>query len=361
MLTRRFDYDGRHEMALNSLQLQMKAQVERKLAKGDYRLESTACCICGGFHFEPLAAKDRYGFYYSVVICRNCGLIQTNPRMTESSYGEFYGQEYRKLYGGVETPTHDFFRQQYEHGRIIFDYLRKASAIPAENVADRLVVEVGCGAGGILQYFADQGYRVVGVDLGEQYAAFGRSTFGLDLRVGRLVDLCLNERPCCIVYSHVLEHLLRPADELATVHETLASDGALYIEVPGVKNLMHGYACNFLLYLQTAHTYHFTLATLKMLLEANGFELCSGSEVVQSVFKRSSRVFNGGAPHNSDYSDAIAFLRGIEKEWLRRARRARARAAAVKLTKVVGVHRMARRLCHRLASRCPRPPQDVQS
>jgi hypothetical protein len=94
----------------------MKEQLERKIEEGIYSFEEVPCCVCSGKNFEVLSEKDRYGLYVHVVICKNCGLIQTNPRMTQEAYNPFYKHEYRKLYNGTETPVDDFFKSEYKHG-----------------------------------------------------------------------------------------------------------------------------------------------------------------------------------------------------------------------------------------------------
>jgi hypothetical protein len=125
----------------------MKADVEGEPRAGSYRLETVPCCVCSGSDFEPLAGKDRYGFSCSVVICKACGLIQTNPRMDEKSFHVFYQHEYRKLYRGHNAPDRVFFQSQYEAGHRIFDYLAGASALFRGDAGGRLVLEIGCGAG----------------------------------------------------------------------------------------------------------------------------------------------------------------------------------------------------------------------
>jgi SAM-dependent methyltransferase len=356
MLAERFEYTPSPAIAMNNLQLQMKAEVERKLQVGSYHLESLPCCVCDGGHFEPLAAKDRYGFSFSVVICRNCGLIQTNPRMDEKSYDEFYLHEYRKLYCGIEAPSHEFFHSQYEKGRAIFEYLDSVSVLPRLDSGSRLVIEVGCGAGGILKYFADHGYRVKGIDLGDEYVAFGRDKFCLDLLVGRFADLQLNEHPCLIIYSHVLEHLLTPRRELALVHERLAEDGILYLEVPGVKNLLYDYDCDFLKYLQNAHTFHFTLATLRNLLRLSGFQICAGNEVIRSVFRKDYRTpLEYPTSLENDYTAAIEYLRSAEK-WrrlweVRQAGKCAIVAVLKAMLKAIGSYGIAKKTYHRFLLR----------
>lgn len=84
MLSKRFQNDEKAHLSLNELQQGMKSQIEEKIAKGIYSFEKVPCCICGGSNFELFSEKDRYGLYHPVVICRDCGLIQTNPRMRSS-------------------------------------------------------------------------------------------------------------------------------------------------------------------------------------------------------------------------------------------------------------------------------------
>lgn len=120
MLSLRYDNDGKAQLKLNELQLRMKQQVEKKVKDGTYEFEEVPCPVCDGHSFEFLAKKDRYGLYMPVVICRDCGLIQTNPRMNQIAYNEFYNAEYRKLYGGKETPTDIFFRANTTRGVAYF-------------------------------------------------------------------------------------------------------------------------------------------------------------------------------------------------------------------------------------------------
>ena len=118
MLSKRFKYDEKPIIGLNELQIRMKKHIERKIKEGVYSSEEVPCCVCGGKNFEILSEKDRYGLYVPVVICKDCGLIQTNPRMTQEAYNQFYELEYRKLYMGYDSPPDDFFKSEYKHGGV---------------------------------------------------------------------------------------------------------------------------------------------------------------------------------------------------------------------------------------------------
>lgn len=309
MLSRRYDNDGEPLLKLNELQLRMKQQVEQKVNDGSYYFEEVPCPVCDDRNFELLAKKDRYGLYMPVVACKDCGLIQTNPRMNQESYNEFYNTEYRKLYVGTEKPTDDFFRGQYNKGCKIFEYLEANGILDAcENM---FVLEIGCGAGGILHYFREKGCRVKGIDLGESYIEYGKNQYDLDLSVGTVNTLDLDVSPDLIIYSQVLEHILMPNDELRKVHDILSDAGLLYIAIPGVKNLLNSYDTDFLKLLQNAHTYHFTLASLKNLLARNGFELLTGDETVNSVFRK-GRNGELSKEIENEYSSVMIYLQKVE-------------------------------------------------
>jgi SAM-dependent methyltransferase len=177
-----------------------------------------------------------------------------------------------------------------------------------------LVVEIGCGAGGILQAFADAGYRVIGADLGAENLAYGRSR-GLDLRNGDLFSLVeeIDEKPALIIYSHVLEHIREPGRTLERVRQTLAEDGHLYVEVPGVKDVRSNvFQGDFLKTFHLAHIYNFSLLTLTNLAGKHGFSLVAGDEKIRSVFKRAEmRADLDG--YESDYQTELAYMLKTER------------------------------------------------
>ena len=309
VLSKRFKYDGKPSVSLNELQIRMKKQIERKIEEGIYTFEDVPCCVCGGENFELLSEKDRYGLYVPVVICKDCGLIQTNPRMTQDAYNQFYELEYRKLYVGKDAPADkdDFFKSEYKHGGGIYQYI---SENMKRGIANALIVEIGCGAGGILQYFKEKGNDVYGVDLGSEYIEFGRDNYDLNIETGTIDNVIKGGMsPDIVIYSHTLEHILDPVEELTKLKSICSSNTYLYIELPGVKNLTHSYEMNFLKSLQNAHTYYFTLTTLKNVLRKAGWDFVCGDDVIHTIFKPSP---NKKVNYESDYEDVMTFLRRME-------------------------------------------------
>ncbi len=177
-------------------------------------------------------------------------------------------------------------------------------------IVNAFIVEIGCGAGGILQYFKDKGHDVYGVDLGSEYIEFGRANYNLNIETGT-IDNLINHgmSPDIVIYSHALEHILDPVEELTKLKSICSSNTYLYIELPGVKNLTHSYEMDFLKSLQNAHTYYFTLTTLKNVLRKAGWDFVHGDKTIQSIFKPSS---NMKVNYESDYDNVLSFLRRME-------------------------------------------------
>ncbi len=241
----------------------------------------------------------------SVVICKNCGLIQTNPRLSESNYFEFYENEYRPFYHSRDVPTEEFFLKQYNHGKLIYEFLQN---ITKDEIKNKFIVEIGTGAGGILQYFKEKNNEILGLDLDSNYIKFGNQK-GLNLVIGTIEYLSKVKKPDVVIYSHVLEHISNPVNELNMLQKFLHKNSLLYVEVPGIKHLHLSYKQDFLKYLQFPHLYHFTLNSLHNCLKKSGFELIAGNEIIQALFK----IGNIQKSYSNEYDSNISFLKNLEK------------------------------------------------
>jgi len=305
MLSSRYKNDGKNTVSLNSTQKKFKMLFQEKIKKKQYAFETVNCIICNSSNFELLSEKDRYGLSMSVVICTKCGLVQTIPRMTKNTLNEFYDNEYRKIYEEKDHPTEHFFQVQYNKGKLINNFINN---VTGEKFTKKIVVEIGTSAGGILQFFKDMGNEVYGVDLDSKYIEFGKAK-GLNLDVGTIEKLTnIQIKPDLVIYSHVLEHLSNPIEELQTLRKFLHTESIVYIEVPSLEHLTLSYHQNFLEYLQNAHLYHFTLNTLCNCVQKGGFKLINGNNLTQSLFK----MGKSNDSYTNEYDITIKFLRDLE-------------------------------------------------
>jgi len=224
VISSRFKQDNKPIIKLNKIQLETRGKLEGRI-KENYLLEVHRCEICNSNNFLSLAEKDRYGLYCPIVICKNCGLVQQNPRMNQEAYNSFYETEYSKLYR-QEILIEEFFKFQYNRGEKIFQYLKKNLKI---NLTNLKILEVGTGAGGILKYFKEQKNKVFGIDLDSKYVNFGKNKYNLNLKVGALNNTTIPWIPDIVVYSHVLEHLLNPIEELIKLKSLISENSYIYI------------------------------------------------------------------------------------------------------------------------------------
>ena len=304
MLSERFKNDNVARLTLKEAQLAARNEYLSQVALGKYQFESVLC-ECGSNDLEILAKKDRYAIPITTQICKSCGQVFSSPRLNQTSTSDFYANLYRKLYVGAAAADEQFFNRQVRHGNRILRYL---SDVIKPNRGS--VLEIGCGAGGILKPLEEAGYSCIGVDLGDTYLDMGRQ-FGLTLHCMSSQQLheTTKEKFNLVILSHVFEHFLDIEKELNTISSLLAKNGLLYIEVPGLFNLRNTYDSDFLKYLQNAHNYHFNLALLKRVLGKYGFSFVKGNENVQAVFKKSD---NSVPCTDNQYPSIRAYLDDLE-------------------------------------------------
>ena len=303
MLSKRFINDGRPTYKLNRLQKKEVDIVKDKISNGKYKFIKASCPICNeSDKFQLISEKDRYGFLYPLVICETCGLVQANPRLRSEDYSDFYEKGHQKrIYVGKERPEQDYFQSQYKRGQKIYSFVKDRFR-HKKNIS---VLEVGCGAGGILKIFEEKGHYVKGIDLNEEYLDYGRNQYRLNLTNQNLFQI-ENEEYDLIIYSHVLEHLSEPSEHLQFVKKLLSKDGLLYIEVPGIKRSFQIYF-DILRYLQNAHIYNFSYQTLSNLMAKNDYVIVNEkNEEIESLWKVSH---NPSFKIKSDFEDCISYLK----------------------------------------------------
>lgn len=234
------------------------------------------CDLCGNDNATPIAHGERFGIEITVVICRTCGLVYQNPRLSEKELEAFYQDEYRGLYSGSnEVPLPEFIQQQLKRGREILRFCRPY-------LKDKgLVLDVGAGCGGVLIPFRDQGYQVYGVEPGP-YGKWGAENLGLNMYVCTFESLPQdNICPDLIIFSFVLEHVPSPRTQLAKAYTLLAPEGIIFVEVPNLRQI----SAPVEQYFHIAHMTYFTPATLRAALENSGFAVVKMEDKCEYSFR----------------------------------------------------------------------------
>lgn len=243
------------------------------------KLEEVVCNFCDGRTFKVLAEKGQDNLRFRSVICRNCGLIFINPRMTADWYFKYYQDEYRSktIEGEQRTNSRDkeiifqdLFNNGYRHGLVLAELVRPYLGITGT------ILEVGSGVGGVLTGLKEKLNReVLGIEPSAPEASFAenKGVHTLNFLIEEVDKKTENlGRFSAIVCTQSLNHLLDPAFFLRWSHQHLAAAGILVLEVMNFRHQLKkaGFYKNAV---KIDHPYMFTPATLADFVRTAGFEI----------------------------------------------------------------------------------------
>ena len=174
----------------------------------------TGCVCCGGVRWRPYVVAQGY----ELVRCAECGFVRLvlPPGMdVDELYDEDYfwgrGFDESALIPEARAPNPAFtIRRRY-----LLDVLARETGGPGR------LLDVGCGAGAVLDLARDEGWDARGQDIAEAGVAEAR---------GRGHDVCLGPLVSCgyeaasfdaALMLEVIEHLVDPRETLAEVRRLL--------------------------------------------------------------------------------------------------------------------------------------------
>lgn len=221
------------------------------------------CAFCGGLDFETLARQDRHLLRLRTVGCRQCGLLQTNPRPDAAGLSAFYTHHYRKLYQGVTDPSEAYVSQYRKDERLRYTVHHLLANLDLHSGSTLL--DYGCGEGSLFAALRTAGFRgrLVGVEPNARFARYaeqiGDAEVHADVSPLRALD--------AVVINHALEHLADPVGVLRDLGSRLKPGGWLYLDVPDASRYTHVGD------LHLAHILHFTQGTLQAIVQRAGFSV----------------------------------------------------------------------------------------
>ena len=234
---------------LNSEQRQYIEQFNNAVSLGTVKFEAVPC-LCSSKEFDLIARYDRYSMRQDTVMCTKCGLILSNPRLTEEEYARFYETDtYRKCYTSIDYLNTCRKKYNSTTGQHIFNAILKVEELNQI----KTVMEFGAGGGWNLIPFKERGISAIGYDYSRTLTALGRE-YGLNMHKGGIAEV--TGRYDVIILNHAIEHFTDLIGYIKKLKKHLNPNGIFYIAVPNIKHFNMGQ-------LQNAHTFYFTLATLQ--------------------------------------------------------------------------------------------------
>ncbi|TSC63102.1 MAG: hypothetical protein G01um101448_87 [Parcubacteria group bacterium Gr01-1014_48] len=238
--------------------------------------EEISCNLCGADSLYVLARKISSGMNVQTCMCKNCGLIFINPRMTRTEYDRYYKTYYHeerlrtkgKTSPKYADPAGRGFENAYQFGRALAEDFRKW-------ICKGVILDVGSSYGGLLAGVKDtiRGVSVVGIEPSSADAAYANSQ-GIET-YNTLFENFRNDKInslSTVFCVQTFNHLLDPRGFLVWSHDHLAMGGTIIL---AVKNFRQQCRRAGAIYssVQIDHPYMFTPETLTLMIQSVGFEI----------------------------------------------------------------------------------------
>ena len=212
---------------------------------------------------------------FTVVKCRHCGLMRTNPRPTLETMSFYYPEDYGpflstkldnadETYSSEKTPTLKRIVK-----RLVRLNNQTVPDLPAGNM-----LEIGCASGSFLHRMASLSWSVEGLEPNSA-AAYSARELGFSVYTGTLESAPERSSVYDLVVGWmVLEHLHEPVLSLQKLASWTRKDGRLVFSVPNAQSWEFRVFGNawFALQLPT-HLYYYTPETIRAVLLEGGWKL----------------------------------------------------------------------------------------
>lgn len=247
------------------------------LCPPEVKLEEIPCPIgCYGGDDTVLVGRDRLHDLpgeFTVVKCRTCGLMRTNPCPTPETIHFYYPDDYGP-YQGTRVDLASVSRAGHVAWKCLIRRLFQFNTQRLPNLPNGRMLEIGCASGSFLHQMACKGWEVEGIEFSEKAAESARS-LGYTVYVGQLETASEPPYPYDLVVAWmVLEHLHAPVLALRKLHHWTRRGAWLVISVPNADTLEFRIFRDAWYALQLpTHLYHYTPGTLEMVLEKGGWQM----------------------------------------------------------------------------------------
>lgn len=225
------------------------------------RVTNEKCPLCGAVDFSKIADRTRDAADIAVMGCKNCKATFLHSFLHITP--EFY-RDNNMLPAGFS------FENWLENSKA--DDKRRFKKFQAK-IKDKVVLDVGCGAGGFLKLADKSAKEAWGTEHNEVALDFMKNC---GLNVVKDFEDFEDGKFDLIMLFHVLEHIEKPVDFLKKIAPKLKHNGKLIIEVPHDDDaLLSLYNChafkNFTYW--KCHLYSFNITVLRKLIDMAGLKI----------------------------------------------------------------------------------------
>jgi 2-polyprenyl-3-methyl-5-hydroxy-6-metoxy-1,4-benzoquinol methylase len=243
-------------------------------------LEVVSCNLCGSgeirvlqasqYDSEAGAAELTRTFSSSsekrltqrLVVCAECGLQFVSPRLRADVVLEAYGRG-----------TDEQFISQARGRELTFSKCLRGIERIYRRAPGRLL-DIGTGGGSFLHVASQHGWDVAGCEPNRWLCEWAYEKYGVTVEPGTVFEQQYASNSYDVVTLwDVLEHTADPRSEIREVRRVLADEGLIVVNYPDIGSWIARVMGRSWVFLLDVHLYYFTRATIRKLLEDEGFEL----------------------------------------------------------------------------------------
>ena len=233
---------------------------------------------------------------FTLVRCKNCGLVYENPRPSHDSWDLIYPATY-----GQYNPS---LHKEKSLAKFMRKYgLKKRANFVKKYKPTGKLLDVGCATGDFLEEMQQQtGWDVFGIEPHTEASQYARS-IGLNVQTGTLDDLQTSESKYDLITMwHVVEHLYDPKASLKIIHQLLKPNGIVILTTPNLNSLdAHLFGQYWTGFELPRHFYVFSKQTILELFRQTGFVLFDARCFygTHAAFMSSIKFFLKGTEHSN--------------------------------------------------------------
>lgn len=218
---------------------------------------------------DPILKNEELANYkFSLVKCKNDGLIFVNPRLTEKSLTNFYQKQYFSYYANTKSEAHKKRQETF-----------KVEIADLERLTEKLkvgwkILDVGCG-GGFFLASLNNSWEKYGTEVNPTALKYGKDTFGLNILKGHLREVNFHDETFDVIKIRgTIEHLPDPMSELREINRILRKGGLIAVNTPNIGSICGRiYKEKFRMVDPIHHIYYFSTKTLSLMLKKVGFKV----------------------------------------------------------------------------------------
>ncbi len=253
------------------------------------------CNLCGSLDSRLLFRKNGTDFLQ----CRSCGLEWVHPLPDMESARRLYSSPaYYNTDNISQYGYNDYVRNKHLYVNL-FNRRLDEILLYTGGETGRLL-DVGCATGVLLELARLRGWEVRGVDVSTYATGIARDYYNLDVCTGELAEARYPDAHFdVVVMDDLVEHVADPTALVEECRRILRPDGLLTLNTPNRAGLWHLLmGRRWFHYKQVEHTYFFSPAVMRALLNRHGFQVLAihhSSKIIDLNYAFGRlRYYNGG-------------------------------------------------------------------